>query len=81
MGFARAQPAACLANNTHRLLTGKTHDLTPPQPLYQIISTGTSKSIPVDDIGGWQSLKGISCSLRGSRQSPYLSGVVRYFLM
>ena len=79
MGFARAQPAACRANITHRLLTGNTHDLTPPQPFYQLISIGTSGCIHVDGIGGWQSPKGIRCSLRGTRQPPYLSGVVQPF--
>ena len=63
----------------HRQLSGNTHDLTPPQPFYQLISIGTSGCIHVDGIGGWQSPKGIRCSLRGTRQPPYLSGVVQPF--
>ena len=77
------------ANITHRLLTGNSpatlrqlsgnsHDLRPPQPLYNS-TTGTSGCIPVDGIGGWQSPKGIRCSLRGTPQSPYLPGVGQPF--
>ena len=64
---------------------GNTHNLTPPQPLYQFINRHLRKHPRrrsqwfAVSIGGWQSPKGIRCSLRGTPQSPYLSVVGSLF--